>query len=171
MDELRQHMRTQHENSTFPCNDCRYKAQNLSQLDDHIGECHSYSRSGRKNIDIRNLNDKMPCDPSNPLHSSTCCDRQPNQQRKRCYSQEERKRNGACYYWNQGYCRHGDLCKYLHIEICRYQEECRRPDSCRFFHILQKNHFLGRRSSQGFMYREEEFPTLDQSSKSQRKGW
>ena len=51
-----------------------------------------------------------------------------------------------CVFWNHGFCRHGDLCKFVHKEIpaCFYQENCRKQ-KCPFFHFNKSlNTFLGR---------------------------
>ena len=71
-------------------------------------------------------------------------------------SEFENGNRGFCIFWNRGKCDYGISCKYLHEESpeCRYQENCYRKESCRFFHSefygktqSQPGHFLGRAQS------------------------
>ena len=163
---LEAHKVEKHNHNCFPCNDCRFKAKSLDNLDAHIKECHG---SPRKDFDIRNVEKKTACNPSHPLHSTTCCDREPGQSYQRMYTEEEKRQFGACYYWNQGYCKRGDLCKFLHIELCRYQDNCRRSGTCEFFHIKKADSFLGGRRQHQYVYREEDFPVLDQIYQNKRR--
>ena len=51
-----------------------------------------------------------------------------------------------CIYWNQGYCRYGFECKFIHEEIpeCKFQERCQNFQ-CPYFHYNKNwNSFLGR---------------------------
>ena len=117
---------------------------------------------------MRNVNDKLPCDPSHPSHSLECCDRKPRY--KKSNHEENIRRNGQCYFWKQGFCKKGDFCSYLYVEICLYQDQCRYPSTCWYIHD-EKDAFLGMRREQQFMYREEDFPTLDQSNRNKGRNW
>ena len=76
---------------------------------------------------------KKPCDSDSPQHQSSCCDRNQGK-RMRIYTPLERLENGACRNWIESTCRFADLCRYAHIEICRFQDRCRSRDSCVFYH-------------------------------------
>ena len=56
------------------------------------------------------------------------------------------KNGKLCIFWNLGFCRHEDLCRFVHEEIpaCFYQENCRK-EKCPFYHYDNaQNNFLGR---------------------------
>ena len=147
--KLEAHLTQKHNKGRFPCNMCKHKAITLESLDEHIMQKHGV-RVNKKDIDIRNLDDRQPCDPSEPFHSSECCDRRPRSRQQ-------------CYFWKQGYCRGGDRCSFLHIKECRFQEQCRNS-SCSFFHyqnLPKRLPFLEVKQNPGFQYREEDFPTLE----------
>ena len=70
------------------------------------------------------------------------------------HSNEERKMNGICIYWNNGFCQYEKLCRFSHVEIpqCHFDGQCRNVN-CRFFHTKPNSQvpakpFLGRRSLQ-----------------------
>ena len=92
--------------------------------------------------------------------------RQQNMQegRKGPYADEERRNNGFCRLWNNGICSF-EFCKFLHEESphCRYQERCRDPSSCRFFHQKPQS---ARRS---FQYKEEDFPPFQSRNQNRRQ--
>ena len=74
--------------------------------------------------------------------------------RRKIYTNEERKQNGICFHWNNGYCQFQELCRFAHEEIpqCYFDVQCRRQN-CRFFHTKhnQSGHmprFLYNRSLQ-----------------------
>ena len=75
----------------------------------------------------------------------------------------ERLENGACRNWNSGFCKFNDSCKYAHIRLCRFQEQCRNPINCRFYHTNRNNNggFLrAGNSNQSFLMRQQDFPPL-----------
>jgi hypothetical protein len=53
------------------------------------------------------------------------------------FSQEERKRNVFCRFWDHAECHFGDECKFLHEEAphCRFKEQCRAKPRCQSFHV------------------------------------
>ena len=157
-EKLEEHKTKKHNIGLFPCNECHYKAMNLSMLDDHIAQCHVMKK--KKDIDIRDVTNKKPCDPSHPRHSSECCDRLPRLKKSNQSKVEERRRCEPCRYWNQGHCFRGDSCKFSHVKICRFQEQCRATE-CRFFHYSEQESFLEQR----FSYREEDFPPMENRSR------
>ena len=75
-EKLKDHKTSKHNVGIFPCNECHYKASNLTLLDEHIVQCHRPSNND-KDIDIRDVSKKKSCDPSHPKHTSKCCDRRP----------------------------------------------------------------------------------------------
>ena len=147
-------------NSFFPCDQCKYKATSIEDLDRHINSNHKLYR---KNTDIRDVRKKKACDPRNPLHSTTCCDREPGRGRQQVLNFEEKMMNGPCEFWNKGFCKFGDLCRFAHVEECKFGEHCWYGDRCRYFHF-NKNTFLGQRyqsqRSQSYQHQEENFPPI-----------
>ena len=151
--------------SWYPCDHFGKRFSNFNDLDDHIEKEHSSTKNSnsRKNIDIRNVNNKKPCNPSDPSHTSRCCDRKRRYETKPRYETRNRnsytkETNGPCRFWNNdGYCSYGGSCKYAHVEICRFQGSCRYGSSdCRFFHfkdIEQENSFVGNRFQERFQER------------------
>ena len=135
------------------CTKCDYQTNVKENLNVHMKSVHTVE--DRKNVDMRPPSNKMPCDFNNPLHSTSCCDRKSGYTKPKLYSRKEKQENGFCRLWNSGYCRMGDVCKFLHEECpkCYYQERCQDPH-CPYYHYTQD--FL----DQGYVYREEEFPHL-----------
>ena len=119
----------------------------------------STEKQRRKDFDIRDVRDKKPCNPSDPMHTNNCCDRKPRQESK-LYSETEKEMNGPCRLWNNGNCSFSDSCKFLHVEICHFQNnKCRYGSYCRYFHFQsqqQENAFLGRRNQSQHFFQQEE---------------
>ena len=151
---LEAHKVNKHNIDVYPCNDCGVKAKSLSELDDHIRQVHTYSKRD-KNIDMRDLSDRTPCDPQHPNHTSDCCDRRTN-------SKEARRSRGQCKYWSQGRCYRGETCKFAHVELCRFQDKCLYYESCGYLHYSEQNqnNFLEPRTQNHFIFRAEDFPPL-----------
>ena len=121
-------------------------------------------RSGGKanfQYDIRQLENRLPCNFSDPSHSQECCDRVPGPPRQ-YYTQNERLQNGPCRNWNEAECKFYELCKFAHVPICHFQKQCRNSDKCLFYHYDGSNqHFLGGKAyQQSFILNLEEFPPL-----------
>ena len=60
------------------------------------------------------------------------------ERRRTGYSQEERKRNGVCVFFNRGNCTFEDFCRFAHEEKpqCHFDGHCRNSN-CRFLHTKQ----------------------------------
>ena len=143
MTKLNEHKTKKHQESAFPCDYCKFKGVSIQALDKHIQSFHKINKD--KNIDIRNVTGKQACNFSDPSHSNTCCDREPGQP-SNFFTPKERLQNGACRKWNESVCPFADLCRYAHVVVCSFQETCRNPQNCRFYHINRNNiDFLGGR--------------------------
>ena len=118
-----------------------------------------------KNISNNAKFNRAPCDFKNPWHSSLCCDRDQGPKMK-IFTPEERINNGPCKNWNDNFCRFSDLCRFAHIEPCRFQDNCFAPSNCKFFHFNRSNaSFLGGKifRSQPFKLDPKDFPPLKKS--------
>ena len=159
---LNDHKKKKHEAKTYPCDHCGHKANNLEKLDEHIENYHKIKKS-LPGFSSKFIN-KAPCDfkiPS-PSHSSSCCDRDQGP-RMKIYSPEQRIQNGPCKNWNENFCHFSDLCRYAHIEPCKFQERCFSPANCTFFHFNRSNaSFLCGKyfRSHSFKMNPREFPPL-----------
>ena len=123
-----------------------------------------------KNVDMRDLSHRQPCDFTDPSHTEECCNRQTGAPRK-YFTQEQRILNGPCRNWNNSVCQFSDFCKFAHVEICKFQKSCYYPDKCTFFHFDGSNQaFLGRKTYQpSFTLNLEEFPPLPQRNSRNRR--
>ena len=152
---LRDHINSTHRTSTFTCDYCGHKANSLGDLDTHIEAFHRISKPTSRNRFSRD-----PCDFKSPQHKSSCCDRDQGQKMK-IYTPEERIENGPCRKWNENFCKFADLCRFAHIQVCNFQESCRNPSNCRFFHFNKSNiTFLCGTSYRAFVYNKKDFPPL-----------
>ena len=83
---------------------------------------------------MRDVQNKRPCNPADPMHSKSCCDRKPRFNQK-TFTEDEKATNGPCRFWNEGQCSFPN-CKFLHAEICHFQSRCRYGSSqYKFFHF------------------------------------
>ena len=153
-ESLEVHKVKKHDIGLYPCNDCGVKAKSLSELDKHIEQVHTYLKRD-KNIDMRDLSDRIPCDPSHPSHTSDCCDRRTN-------GKEARRSRGQCKFWSQGRCYRGESCKFAHVELCKFQDQCLYYETCGYLHYSEQNqnNFLVSRHQKEFIFRTEDFPPL-----------
>ena len=124
-----------------------------------IEKYHPSKRS--KNIDMRSLKNRSPCNFSDPSHTNECCDRVPGPPHK-VFTQKQRLQNGPCKNWNESRCSFTELCKFAHIQICHFQKQCRKAENCRFFHFDGNNQdFLGGKAYiKSFHLNLEDFPPL-----------
>ena len=152
---LQEHRQYKHSSiSWFPCDHCGKRFTTISSLDEHIkynhsSHCSTESRS-RKDIDMRDLRHRKPCNPADPAHSSKCCDRRPKERQNK-EGRTLKSPNGPCRYWNKDEnCYFGEECRFSHVYICQFQESCHYgPQECKFYHFgskEQESSFLGRRS-------------------------
>jgi DNA-directed RNA polymerase subunit RPC12/RpoP len=137
------------------CDHCGSKFESLQSLDKHIQTSHKkkpevvceHCESKFSSLDNLNkhLSYRHRIYPQKDIPQSSS-------KWSRTYSYSERSSNGFCRYWNNSRCQFQDQCKFLHEEapFCRFQEKCNRIKTCHFFHEVKK--------SQGFQFREEEFP-------------
>ena len=141
--KLKEHMTKKHQENCYSCDHCKFRANSLTTLDAHIQRTHK-----SKNIDIRRLENRVPCDFTDPAHSQDCCDRVPGPPRK-YFTHKERLQNGPCKNWVEYDCKFYELCKFAHVPICHFQKLCRNSETCQFFHHDGSNqHFLGGRAYQ-----------------------
>ena len=105
------------------CQRCNYETEDEDLFRDHSNSHTNNEESGTDGTEQNTNNDRDIREDG----STT---------RRRLPSNDEKRNNGFCMYWNRGYCQHDDLCLFLHEEAphCHFQEHCRRPQSCRFFH-------------------------------------
>ena len=137
--DLNIHSRTHVKPDNLPCNYCGYKASSFEALDIHIASFHK----------IQKLNSIS----NNQLHQNTL--------HKKRYTAHERLDNGACRNWNTGFCKFNEFCKYAHIKLCKFQERCRSPLNCRYYHENRNSSFLRTPAqSQSFQFRQQDFPPL-----------
>ena len=153
-ENLEEHKASKHNIGLYPCNDCGFKAKSFGELDRHIEHEHVYTKQN-KNIDIRDLTNRVPCDPYHPNHTTDCCDRG----YYRRSGSEERRSRGQCRYWIQGRCNRGDSCRFSHINFCKYQDQCLNYQYCGLLHNSEQKPFLASRKR--FIFREEDFPRLE----------
>ena len=58
--------------SWYPCDHCGFKCANITDLDVHIASHHkSNETKRRKDIDMRDVQNKRPCNPADPMHSKS----------------------------------------------------------------------------------------------------
>ena len=88
---MEEHKANKHDIGLYSCDHCGHKAKSFGELDTHIGIQHIQTKKN-KNVDMRDLSDRVPCDPYHPSHTSECCDRgyyqQPTKDEKRSRGQD-----------------------------------------------------------------------------------
>ena len=176
-EDLIVHSRKHNRPDTFHCDRCGHKTNSIRDLDNHINDHHaaqesfpcifckficSNSSSLEKHLNFRH----RIFSEGEELSQATKDTNVQNSRQKEnrgSYSDDERRRNGFCRLWNNNVCTF-EFCKFLHENspLCRYQESCRNPSNCRFFH--KKPHI----PQKSYQYREEDFPPF-QSRKHQEE--
>ena len=139
-----------HNATNFKCNKCDEQFRTVQTLKRHQKHAHE------KKLQCNDCSFKAETWNQLDDHIAEC---HPPKQTRRpfIYSKEQRFANGPCRSWNRGNCRHEDLCKYEHVEICFYEENCKFGSRCWYRHTNKI--FLGGTRKPTFQYREEEFPT------------
>ena len=119
LEGLDNHISMFHVKQNIPCEFCRYKAYNQDALVKHLEEKHKIFKNKVENVENK---ERTKSSPTN--------------------SAEERKRNGFCSFWNNGFCKYFERCRFSHEEIplCHFQERCNRKETCSFFHRQQQRH-------------------------------
>ena len=137
-DDLKKHINSKHRvMSVYICTKCDFETEEKHLVEEHENKEHG-----------------------NAKKDSEMGRRLPDRKKPVIVSHAERKKNGYCAFWNNGYCRYEDLCYKLHEEIpaCHYGSNCSRQN-CQYFHDQNpRNHFLGSRNQ--LRFREEDFPPL-----------
>ena len=143
VEEMNQHVIALH-NKMIKCDGCKFEATSRKALKEHVNEEHTKKH-------------KFSCDRCKyeSIIENNLIEHQKNKHENKTRSVNTEKvgkpskfdKNGKlCVFWNHGFCRHGNLCKFVHKEIpaCFYQEHCRK-EKCPFFHYNRsQNTFLGR---------------------------
>ena len=143
----------------FKCEDCRFRTDKKKDLMNHIVSTHEQIKNGinqnpnnynqRRNNNVEDRQQRNRNKEDREQRRSRNGDREQfernNSRRPKCYSREERRSNGCCVHWNKGYCSYEEFCRFLHEEspMCNFQQNCRRKETCRYFHSSQS--FLGQR--------------------------
>ena len=112
---LKDHQK-KHKQDMIQCTFCESKLPSSRELDSHVNDYHKIKRN----------NDNVTS------HSS-------KRESIKTYSFREQLSHGPCNDWNRGVCKYEDLCKFAHIEVCRFQEVCRNPDTCHYYHYNRSN--------------------------------
>ena len=122
---MHKHMRSAHP-AMWNCEFCNYETKSVNDLSYHekvvhSGQLFSCSRCDISFTDMNSLNSHMT----------------KHDQERRVFSYSERKTKGFCSFWNNGNCRFGESCMYLHenAPFCRFQSDCRRVNCCFFMNL------------------------------------
>ena len=68
--KLSDHKKQKHKENIFPCDHCGYRAGSIQSLDSHIK---THNKKQDKNVDMRDLSDRSPCNFTDPSHTDDCC--------------------------------------------------------------------------------------------------
>ena len=156
-EDFKKHCKEAHKDNNYTCDHCGKKLNSLYNLDNHIQMFHR-----KKDLSCERCDSKFSTAENVRKHLSHMHSIYEETSRKSySYSYEEKWANGFCRLWNNSSCPYADNCKFLHEDApdCHYKSRCRNISTCRFFHGAQ---------SQGFQYREREFPPPGQGN--QRRG-
>ena len=87
------------------------------------------------------------------------------------FTNEERRYNGFCVFWNRVGCSNGECCRFLHEEspACRFQDQCFRKSSCKFYHQESQSDVNRSFLDQGAR-RQTQFQPKEKRSKSEGGG-
>ena len=161
----------------YKCNHCLYKANSEAELKNHITRRHSkeyecewcdfashtkaeVSEHETKEHKIKKTRKIFSCEKCDSIFRTTTAldshmeeyhsTKSSNPGFKHLFTDEERRQNGFCRFWNHSVCKF-ENCKFLHEEAphCRFQERCRAKPMCQYFHSEyassgnQSSSFLG----------------------------
>ena len=129
------------------CDYCGFKTVDISTLDVHIEAFHRISTVKRTHN-------------SNEIRNSS--PRRVNESSSKRYTLQEQLSNGPCRFWKQGNCKFAEGCKFAHIKVCHYQDECKSSNRCNFYHHSRNNvaFLVSKSRPQPFQLNQREFPTL-----------
>ena len=138
------------------CNKCNHVLETSTKLEEHMKRVHS-----SVNFPCGECNFVAGSDSELNNHLGTQHKFTRVNGNRSGYSTEDRKRNGICYFWNNGSCNFEDRCRYSHEEMpfCRFDGYCRN-NKCRFFHVksnpsADSSSFLYRRGLQNNPYQNQ----------------
>ena len=173
-EELNIHMKGHRQQQTIHCDYCGAAQKSICELDLHIETHHKqkcefcvFHSSSFVNLQKHlAFIHQIFSSKETSSHDNQGSGNQVKQDDRRMspYSDDVRRKNGYCRLWNNSFCRF-DFCKFLHEEspFCRYQDRCRNPSTCRFFHqkpqVPQKE----------FQYKEADFPPFQQQKDQKRQ--
>ena len=155
--DFKKHCKDMHEEQKYTCDHCGTKLNSLQGLDTHIQIFHQ--KKPEYKCDECNLKfsvlDNVRKHMANRHGTSPGQNNQNTNSQARQFTHSGRPETRFCKYWNNSSC-FSDNCKFLHEEAppCKFQQSCRNIRNCVFFHEKQ---------SQGFQYREEDFPPFQNS--------
>ena len=124
-DRLNEHTEYHH-NRTFECKLCPLKTRSRTTLRTHLEEQHNTAHVNYCNkCGLRSSSDKELKEHMKSHHIGP---------------------KDPCIFWNRGYCRNGEKCRFSHSEIpaCKYQEKCTIERCSRYHFKKSLNNFLGR---------------------------
>ena len=144
-DSLEQHVRMKHINKDISpmniCDFCAYESVSEINLRQHEIDVHKITKLKSQERNQKTEKDQaqnFPCDVcpyvahtdkelSNHLEEEHSFSKV---SRRKIYTNEERKNNGICFHWNNGYCHFLELCKFAHEQIpqCHYDVNCQRQN-------------------------------------------
>ena len=122
--DLTEHMNSEHD--CYDCDICTNKFESNSKLQEHKNKDHTM----------------VHCELCRYVSRSTS---HMNEHVRNTHLKTKRS-NIPCIYWNYGYCKYFEMCKYSHVEIppCPQQNNCTQF-RCPLYHANQTmNNFLGR---------------------------
>ena len=126
----------------FKCKTCSFEATSGEIMADHVQEKHIRKHQMNFSCD--------ECEYNSIIENNVIEHKKNKHQAFRTQNvpfrtgSEEKKR--LCIFWNHGYCRNNDQCRFVHEEIkaCHFQNKCRKFQ-CPFYHNDKSlNTFLGR---------------------------
>ena len=136
------HIKTKHER--YPCLECQRVFPSNISLREHIRKDHEQNVLFEcENCQYDTIMENYLVEHKKSMHGTDGGRKLPKFNN---YKSEK-----LCIFWNLGFCRNEDLCKFVHEEIpaCIYQEKCWK-EKCPFFHYnTSLNVFLGKNLKKG----------------------